>query len=65
MHAARRSLAQKSGFPPLREPRRIRGSFVEHSRCYRLIDGEVDAPDERDGAEYFTINVGTAQLKIP
>src|SRR5215467_3953152 len=31
----------------LREPRQIRGSFVEHSRCYRLIDGEVDAPDER------------------
>src|SRR5262245_50962137 len=35
----------------LREPRQIRGSFVEHSRCYRLIDGEVDAADERAGAE--------------
>src|SRR5262249_44012171 len=31
----------------LRESREVRGRFVEDSRCGRLVDGEVDAADER------------------
>src|SRR5262245_4118992 len=31
----------------LRESREIRGPFVEDSGCGRLVDGEVDAADER------------------
>src|SRR5262249_30887558 len=31
----------------LRKRRHIRGSFVENSRGYGLVDGKVDAPDER------------------
>src|SRR5262249_46680366 len=40
-------LKTEKGLSRLREHRQIRGSFVEHSRCYRLIDGEIDAADER------------------
>src|SRR5262245_47549109 len=32
--------------PWLREPCHIRGRLVEEPRCYRLVDGEVDAADE-------------------
>src|SRR5262249_30564161 len=33
--------------PRLRQARQIGGGFVEYSRCHRLIDGKVDAADER------------------
>src|SRR5215813_6781582 len=36
---------------PLRESREVRGRFIEDSGCGRLVDGEVDAADERAGAE--------------
>src|SRR5262245_19283738 len=35
----------------LRESREVCGRFIEDSGCSRLVDGEVDAPDERAGAE--------------
>ena len=31
----------------LRESREVRGRFIEDSGCGRLVDGEVDAADER------------------
>src|SRR5215831_6429881 len=31
----------------LRECREVRGRFIEDSGCGRLVDGEVDAADER------------------
>src|SRR5262249_20188087 len=31
----------------LRESREVRGPFIEESGCDRLVDGEIDAADER------------------
>src|SRR5262247_1574564 len=34
-------------FSRLRESREVRGRFIKDSGCGRLVDGEVDAADER------------------
>src|SRR5262245_22863591 len=40
-------LNTKEWLSRLREPREVRGRFIEDSCCGRLVDGEVDAADER------------------